>query len=96
MTWRKRVDPAIKNHLELQIREATRHKEAYSKSKHKAIAQLWCAIANISQQNFDLNLRIKLLESVLKDMSQKSVKEPIKKKKISKKTKKLVKSLKRL
>ena len=80
MSWRDKIDPSIKSHLELQIRETTRHKPAYSLAKDKAVSQLWCAIANLSKQNFDLNLKIKFLENALRELSQKREQEPIKKK----------------
>lgn len=65
MSWRKEVDPLLKEHLEMQIRESHRHKEIYSKSGNKGDAQLWVAVANLSRQIFDLQLRIKSLEKVL-------------------------------
>ena len=65
--WRNSVDTALKSHLEAQIRESSRHKNAYSKAKNKANAQLWVAIANLSKQMFDLNLRMNYLERAFQD-----------------------------
>jgi len=62
MTWRNKIDPSLKPHLEKQILEATKQKKAYKKAKDKATAQLWCAIANLSKQIFDLNLELDYLE----------------------------------
>lgn len=64
--WRNSVSPLLKNHLELQINETLKQKKAYSKSRNKANAQLWCAVANLSKQIFDLNLKINYLESQFK------------------------------
>lgn len=71
MEWRKNIPSSIKNHLELQIKEASKYKKYYLKSKNPSNAQLWCAIANLSKQNFDLNLKVKFLEGVLRDTLQK-------------------------
>jgi len=101
MTWRSRINPGIRDHLELQILNASRHRKAYSEAKNPSIAQLWCAIANLSKQNFDLKLKISYLEKLLKDSLQK---KPKKRKKAKKKTskkkttkkKRLKKAVKRL
>lgn len=74
-TWRDKVDASIKDHLEVQIAEATKHKGAYKKSKDPANAQLWCAIANLSKQIFEINLRMKYLENVVKETLPKTRKE---------------------
>jgi len=75
MSWRKNVDPLIKDHLELQIKESYREKKAYSKAKDKPNAQLWVAIANLSKQFFDLNLKVKFLEKALRDVNTKDRKK---------------------
>ena len=94
MAWRDKVDPAIKNFLEMQIRESARYKPVYSLSENPSNAQLWIAVANLSKQNFDLNLKIKILENALKDfLSKERAKEQEKNK--DKKTSKLEKSLRR-
>jgi len=67
MTWREKIDPSIKNHLEAQINQTIRHKESYSKADRPSEAQLWVAIANLSKQIFDLNLRLKFLEQVMQE-----------------------------
>jgi len=75
MNWRKKVDPILKEHLESQIKESYRHKESYSDAKNKNIAQLWIAIANLSKQVFDLNLKVKFLEKALRETSDKKIKK---------------------
>jgi uncharacterized protein YhaN len=65
-TWRQKVDPSIRDHLEVQIAEAAKHVNAYKDAPDPKIAQLWAAIANISKQMFELNLRMKYLENAVK------------------------------
>lgn len=62
--WRTQVDPAIRNHLEMQIRESAKNRKAIEQAENKANAQLWCAIANLSKQNFNLELKLKYLEKL--------------------------------
>ncbi|MEW6063356.1 MAG: hypothetical protein AB1571_03235 [Nanoarchaeota archaeon] len=69
-SWRDDVDKSIKNHLELQIKETISHSSAYSKAKNQANAQLWIAIANLSKQIFDLNLKMKFLEKALQEIAR--------------------------
>ncbi|MBS3133784.1 hypothetical protein J4214_00965 [Candidatus Woesearchaeota archaeon] len=69
--WRDEVGKDISDHLEAQINESTKYKEAYEQAPDKGNAQLWVAIATISKQVFDLNLRIKYLEILLKDFDRK-------------------------
>ena len=66
MNWRKNIDPIIREHLESQIKESHRHKKAYSQARNKNTAQLWVAIANLSKEIFDLNLKIKFIEKTLR------------------------------
>ncbi len=65
-SWRTKVDPSIRDHLEVQIAEAAKHKQAYKFSKDPAKAQLWTAIANLSKQLAELNIRMKYLENAVK------------------------------
>lgn len=71
--WRKHVNSGLKSHLEAQIRESTRHKKAYTRSKQPANAQLWVAIANLSKQILDLNLKMNYLERALRDIGGKKM-----------------------
>ena len=91
MKWRNNVDPIIKNHLEVQIKEAAKNKSAIVASNEPKIAQLWIAIANLSKQNFDLSLRVKYMERALREaLKQKPLevpKPPAKKKTKQKKSK---------
>ena len=63
--WRYFVEDSVRRHLELQIMEATKHREAYGNSENPANSQIWVAIANLSKQIFETNLRIKFLEKTI-------------------------------
>lgn len=65
--WRQDVDSSLKDYLEALIEAVHNHKDSYKSAKNPPAAQLWCALAHLSKQVFDLNLKIKLLEKVLKD-----------------------------
>ena len=67
--WRDSVDKTLKDHLELQIKEAAKYSEAYGKAKNQGQAQLWIAVSNLSREIFNLELKIKFLEGALKDMT---------------------------
>ena len=102
MAWIKNVDPIIKEHLDLQVKEAVKFRSAYLKSKNPANAQLWIAIANISKHMFNLELKIKYLEGTIKDLNDRFLKTTEKKpeellkelEKEAKQTKKKVKKIK--
>lgn len=65
--WREKIDPSLKQFLEIQIKEAFKHRKVYRKSSDPKNSQLWVAIANLSKQIFDLELKTKYLERALKD-----------------------------
>jgi len=69
--WRQNVDLGLKDHLEMLIESVHKHRNSYKKSKNPPIAQLWCALADLSKQILDLNLKIKVLEKALKDSMEK-------------------------
>ncbi|MBS3163230.1 hypothetical protein J4427_00895 [Candidatus Woesearchaeota archaeon] len=77
--WRYFVEDSVRRHLELQIMEATKHKEAYGNSENPANSQIWVAIANLSKQIFETNLRIKFLEKTISDLINKQISEGISK-----------------
>ncbi len=81
MSWRKDIDPVLKEHMEALIKESYRHKNTYKNSKDISKAQLWCALACLSKEMFDLNLKVKFLEKALQDTGKKkkSVDEDVKK-----------------
>tara|TARA_Y100000310_G_scaffold179357_1_gene179325 strand:- start:2883 stop:3212 length:330 start_codon:yes stop_codon:yes gene_type:complete len=65
MVWRDKIDPLLKPHLEVQLKESLRQKSAIKSSSNPREAQLWCAIANLSQQNYMLRNRVKNSEKLL-------------------------------
>lgn len=69
--WRKTIDSSIKDYLEALIEGVNPHKDSYKGSKNPSAAQLWCALAIMSKQIFELNLKIKLLEKALRDNTKK-------------------------
>ena len=73
-SWRDNVDPMIKSHLETQIKEATKF-SSYKQSRNPGNAQLWIAVANLSKQLFDLNLKLNYLERALQDIGGRKKKE---------------------
>lgn len=71
-TWRQKVDPSIKDHLEVQIAEAAKHINAYKEAPDPKNAQLWCAIANLSKQIAESSMRMKYLENAVKQAMPKA------------------------
>ena len=86
MSWRDSIDKTIKQHLEVQIKESIKQKEAINKSKSPSNAQLWVAIANLSRQIFELEMKSKYLEAALRDSLQKKIETTSKKVTTNKKT----------
>ncbi len=68
--WRDNVDKSIKDHLEQQIKATVPFKSSYSQAKNPSQAQLWVAIANISKQILDLNIKLNYIERALRDSLQ--------------------------
>ncbi len=79
MSWRKEVDPIIKKYLEREIIEASKQEKAYKKAKDKSTAQLWCSIANLSKQIFDINLKLMYLEKTLQHLAKNNIDKKLKK-----------------
>ncbi|MBI2107207.1 hypothetical protein HYT57_04425 [Candidatus Woesearchaeota archaeon] len=69
--WRNKVDPALRDYLEAQVRETNLHKNAYNSAKNQANAQLWIAIAVLSKQLFNMNMKLNVLEDALKEINNK-------------------------
>lgn len=68
--WRRHVDPLLREHLLTQINETSRQRRAIVRAKNKSNAQLWVAVANLSKQIFDLNLKLNYLERALQDIGK--------------------------
>jgi len=77
MVWRKNIDPLLKEHLESLVKESYRHKKAYSSSKDPSKSQLWCAVASLSKELFDLHLKVKVIERALQDSLGKGRKKKV-------------------
>ena len=67
--WRKKVDKSLKPFLEKYIEETHRYKTNFDQADDKGRAQLWIAIALISRQIYNLEIRMNYLERALKDVS---------------------------
>ena len=81
MNWKDKLDSGTRKHLEAQLKETLRNKKAILDSNDKKNAQLWVAVAGLSQQVLDLSLRIKFLEKALQETigKKKENKEDVKK-----------------
>lgn len=73
--WRDKADPTIKPHLEKQIAETIKNRQAYGEATNPTAAQLWVAIANLSKEVFDLNLKVSYLEKASQEKSKESTKK---------------------
>ncbi len=71
MDWKLGVEQNIRTHLEKQIGETIRHRKSYDNADNPANAQLWIAIANLSKEIFNLNLKISHLEKIINSKSEK-------------------------
>ena len=68
--WKDKIDLGLKDHLERQIKETHNNKEAILSSNDPKVTQLWIAVANLSREIFEINLRLKYLERAMRDMSK--------------------------
>lgn len=71
MAWRKDLNKGIKPYLEKLIRKSFLFKNEYNEAADKGKAQLWVALALLSKQLDELELKLKLFEGVLKEISPK-------------------------
>ena len=69
--WRNKVDPALRDYLEAQVRETTLHKNAYTAAKNQGNAQLWIAIAVLSKQLFTIHMKLNVIEDALREIDGK-------------------------
>ncbi len=65
--WHEKVNPKLRSHLETQIAETRHARDAYLGANDPAIAQLWVAIAGLSRQCFELNVKISNIDTALRD-----------------------------
>lgn len=71
MDWKDKLDDKTRKHLGAQLKQTLDNKNAILNSKDKKNAQLWVAIANLSEQIVSLSLKIKFLEKALQEISGK-------------------------
>ena len=67
MVWRENIDNSIRPYLEKLINQTFTFKEQYEKSSDKSKSQLWIALAIISKQIHELDLKLRYFEKILKD-----------------------------
>lgn len=79
MDWKDLLEGGLKSHLNAQLKESMKHKSAYVEAKNPSNAQLWVAIATLSQQMFNLNLKLDYLERALKDIGKTNKTEVVQK-----------------
>ena len=77
MAWRNKLDPTLKGSFEDMVMRILDEREAYMAAKKPSIAQLWTAIAILTKQVSDLELRLKKLEKPQK--TNKKLKQQLKK-----------------
>ena len=70
MSWRTNVDPSLRLYLENQIKEAAIHRNCYLRAENPTTAQIWVAVANLSKQMHNINLKLNYLERALMDIVQ--------------------------
>ena len=91
MGWRNNVDPFLKPHLERQILESVKYRNSFNRSSNPGLAQLWIAIANLSRDLFDMNLKFDYLERALRETVESKKRDSVEKpttEKFSRKVKK--------
>lgn len=72
--WKHKLDSIIRDHLNVQLRKSFEQREAFNSAANKANAQLWVAIAGLSRDIFDLNLKIKYIEKRLSEKTSEKTK----------------------
>ena len=103
--WRKKIDKSLRPYLEKFITETCFHDKAFKLAEDPSKAQLWVAVALLSKQLYNLEMKANYLERALKDISQtkegekflQEIEEKVKgKEKESKEPKKVEKEMKAL
>jgi len=75
MDWKEKLDSKTKKHLEAHLKGTYYNREAILLSKDKKNAQLWVAIANLSEEVLKLNMKLKFLEKALVQITNKKNKK---------------------
>lgn len=79
MDWRDKLDPRLKEHFNDLIKMVHTEKEAYLSAPHISYAQVWCALAVLTKEVSDLQLKVKSLEKKLKGKNNFKLKKALKK-----------------
>ncbi len=66
--WKEKMHHSIKAQLNEMIKRSRSHGEVYRSSAYPHIAQLWCALAELSTDVKFLELRMKRIEKILEQM----------------------------
>lgn len=93
--WKDCLDPVLKGHLEVLIKESYQSKKAYSEAINPVNAQLWVALANLSKQIFNMELKLNYLERTLQDLTTSETESNKIKKEANFKKKKMIKTIKK-
>lgn len=72
MEWRKELDKELKQYIDELVKKTTFFPE-YRKADKPANAQLWIALGILTKKIYEQELKIQLLEGVLKEISPKKV-----------------------
>ncbi len=79
MKWLETLDPVVKQHLELLIKETRNNEEALKNAENPMIAQLWIAISNISIQLHEISLKLSYIEQSMQELNKSKMKTTSKK-----------------
>lgn len=71
MSWRENLNKGIKPYIERLIRESFLYKNEYNEAADRGKAQLWISLALLSKQLSEIELKLRLFEGVLKEISPK-------------------------
>ena len=71
MSWIEEVDESLKPYLKALIKDTQFNKKAFLESSNKGLAQLWISQATLYKQVVTLDNRIKLLEKMLREFTEK-------------------------
>ena len=77
MPWKKKLDKKTQENVTEQIRGTLKHKNAYKKAKDPSIAQLWIAVANLTQELQATQEKLKKLQPKEKKKATKQNKKEL-------------------
>ena len=95
MNWRNQINPIIKDHVEVRVRQSAEDREAILDASNPREAQLWIALGHLSKEVTDANMKLRYLEKALAD-TLKAKKKKTRSKKEQTEIDNLIKTLSRL